>query len=124
LDYDFSSSGAEWIWESYRVMHSVTGDIVNFERAFSIEGFPAKGTLHINCDNGYEAYLNNKFVGRAQLENGWQGSDLTESFVHTSGWQTVEHYDLSDLLLIGENVLEIAAANEYMGPLDNQNDGT
>ena len=124
VDHNFSASGADWIWESYRVVHPINGDIVSFRKTFEIDEPPIAGVLYITCDNGYEVYLNGEFVGSAQLGAGWSTSDLTEPYVNTHGWQTVEKYDISDLLLPGENILEIAAANEYMGPLDNQHNGT
>ena len=125
LDHDFSASGADWIWESYRVVHPVDGDIVTFRKTFEIVCLHAltDSTLWITCDNGYEAYLNGELVGSAQLGAGWAASDLTEPYVNTDGWQSVESYDVYDFLHSGENVLEIAAANEYMGPLDGQSDG-
>lgn len=124
LDYNFSASGADWIWESYRVVHPINGDIVSFVRTFEIEGPPTGGILYITCDNGYEVYLNGEFVGSAQVEDGWCTSNLTEPYVHWDGWQTVENYDISSLLLPGENILKITAANEYMSPPDNPADGT
>ena len=128
VDYDFSESGADWIWESYRVVNPIDGDIVCFERTFDIENEVllglVKGTLRITCDNSYEAYLNDEFIGSAQLGEDWRTSDLTESYVNTQGWQTVENYDISDLLKKGQNTLKIVAANEYMGPLDDQKEGT
>ena len=138
VDYNFGNSGADWIWESYRVMHPVKGDIVTFERLFKIGshhrcpshrcfcGWPRRllAVLHITADNGYEVYLNGKFVGSAQLGDGYATSDLTEEYVNTNGWQTVEHYKVSKLLKSGINNLTIIAANEYMGPNDGQADGT
>ena len=128
LDHDFSASGADWIWESYRIVHPIAGDIVRFQKTFEIDEEEiealTESELWITCDNGYEVYLNGMFFGSAQLGAGWRTSDLTQPYVNTDSWQTVESYDISDLLLPGENVLEIAAANEYMGPLDNQHDGT
>jgi hypothetical protein len=59
-------------------------------------------------------------VGSAQLGAGWETSNLTEAYVNSQGWQSVESYDVSSLLVPGTNVLLIKAANEYMGPLDGQ----
>jgi hypothetical protein len=115
----FTGSGADWIWESYRRVHE-EGDIVYFEKTFNIPGDPTSGTLHITCDNGYEVYLNGMLVGSAQLGAGWETSNLTEAYVNTSGWQSIESYNVFSLLVPGTNVLLIKAANEYMGPLDNQ----
>lgn len=122
LDFIFDN-GADWIWESERVVNPVNGDIVSFERSFEIDGYPISGILDITCDNGYEAYLNGEFIGSGQVEDGWMGSDLKEGYVHTSGWQTVEHYDVSGLLNPGGNILEVIAVNEYMNTDDVGDDG-
>jgi len=126
LTHDFSTSGADWIWESYRVVHSIDGDVVTFERTFDIPGSPTGGTLYITCDNAYEVYLNDTItsVGRAQFGTGWETSNLTKAYVDTTHWQSVENYDVSALLQRGTNILVIKAANEYMGTLDDQADGT
>lgn len=127
LDYDFSTYGADWIWESYRVVHPVAGDIVEFERTFYIPGTPTDNcTLYITCDNGYEVYLNGTFIDSAQLVAGWETSNLTQGFVDTTNWQSVEDYDVSTLLQNGNNTLVIKTANEYMGPDDDptQDNGT
>jgi hypothetical protein len=124
--HSFSASGADWIWESYRVVHPAAGDVVTFERSFYIPGNPTSGTLHITCDNGYEVYLNGNPipVGSAQLSPGWGPGHLTLAYVDTNDWQSVESYP-GLTLLQGNNLLEIKTANEYMGPDDGQqNDGT
>jgi hypothetical protein len=117
------TGGADWIWESNRAVHSLEGDIVYFQRTFSISGYPTAGTLYITCDNGYEAWLNGILVGSAQLGVGWETSNRTQFFVDTGNWQSVEAWDVSGFLTTGTNVLMVKAVNEYMGPLDNQLDG-
>jgi hypothetical protein len=72
------------------------------------------GTIYITCDNGYELSINGTLVGKAQLGTGWQTSNLTESFVQSSGWQTVETWNITSLLVSGTNTIEIGAANEQM----------
>jgi hypothetical protein len=123
INYNFSGSGADWIWESYRVVHPVAGDVVTFQRNFYIPSNPTSGTLHITCDNGYEVYLNGNLIGSAQLHPGWGPVHLTQTYVDTNGWQSVENYPGLSLVQ-GNNLLEIKTANEYMGPDDGQNDGT
>jgi len=123
LNYSFTG-GADWIWESYRTVHPVEGDIAYFEKTFNIPGDPTSGTLYITCDNGYEVYLNGILVGSAQLGAGWEASNLTQTYVDSNNWQSVESYNVFSLLVPGTNVLLIKAVNEYMGPLDGQSVGT
>ena len=115
---------ARWIWESYRVVHPKPGDIVDFKKGFSIPGNPTAGTIYITCDNGYELRVNGTLVGSAQLGANWRTSNLTESFVHTDTWKSVESWNITSYLVRGANHIEIATANEYYGPLDGQSNGT
>jgi PKD repeat protein len=127
LTYNFGSSTAQWIWESYRPAHPVDGDIVYFQRAFTIPGTPTGAILYATCDNGYEASINGNTLGRAQLESGWETSDLTENYVHSSGWQSVETYIVPPSLLNGNggtNTLSIAGVNEYSGTMEGGTPGT
>jgi hypothetical protein len=123
VDHVFSNN-AKWIWESERVQQPVTGDIVEFEKEFIIPGSPTAGTMYITCDNGYELRINGTPIGTVHLGAGWKASNLTESFVHTSGWQGVETWNITDELVSGLNIVEISTANEYMGPQDGQDNGT
>jgi hypothetical protein len=123
VDHAFTG-GADWIWESGRTLHPVEGDIVYFQKTFFISGYPTAGTLYITCDNGYEAWLNGNLVGSAQLGVGWEASNLTQSFVDFSNWQSVEAWNVSGLLNYGTNTLVVKAANEYRGSLDGEELGT
>jgi PKD repeat protein len=116
-DYDFGypNNAAQWIWESYRPVHPVDGDIVYFERSFDIPGTPTGATIYMTCDNGYEVYINGNYLGRAQLGDGWETSDLTDPYVNSSGWQSVETWTVTaDMLNSGTNVLLAKAANEQV----------
>ena len=130
VSYSFPD-GTTWIWESYRTEHPEAGDTVRFEKTFNIPGFPVSGTLYITCDNGYEVYVNDNGspagdagAMSAQLGSGWQGSNLTEDYVNTYGWQSVESWNITDFIHSGVNTINIATANEYMGPDDDQSSGT
>ncbi len=118
LDYNFGypSNTAQWIWETYQVVHPEEGDVVYFERSFNIPSTPLNAILRITCDNGYEAYMNGNFLGWAQLADysgvPWEDSDLTDNWVYSNGWQSVETYYPS--LQKGTNTLEIRAANEQV----------
>ncbi len=119
VDYDFVA--ADWIWEAYRVVNPHDGDIVEFERTFSIPGDPIAGSLVIVVDNGYEAYMNDTFLGTANLSGDWRSGDLSYPLVDGTGWRTVFEHDVTDGLVSGDNVLAISAANEYADPSDEDN---
>jgi hypothetical protein len=118
LDYNFGypSNTAQWIWETYEVVHPEEGDVVYFERSFDIPSTPFNAILRVTCDNGYEAYMNGTFLGWAQLAdyNGipWEDSDLTDNWVYGNGWQSVETY--YPTLQKGTNTLELRTANEQV----------
>jgi len=118
LDYDFTASGADWIWESWRTLNPIRGDIVDFEKTFVVQGFPISGVLRIACDNGYDAFLNGDFAGSGGLSDVWRTSELKEADVANQGWQSVGTYDVTHLLLSGLNVLDVGTANEYMNTDD------
>lgn len=89
---DFTSVG-DWIWESEYVWDYKTDTTVNFTHGFFIPGFSPAGSINITCDNIYDLYLNDENIGA--------DDDLS----------SVEHYDISDSLLSGENELLITATN-------------
>ncbi|MFC1789777.1 PKD domain-containing protein, partial [Patescibacteria group bacterium] len=124
LSIKLNNDGADWIWESERVVDPINGDIVDFQRNFDIVGIPGTSTLYITADNGYEVSINGSVVGDAQVSGDWETSDLTQSFVDTTNWQSVETLDVTSNLHTGANVLNVTVANEYMGPLDGQANGT
>jgi len=129
LSYKFGypDNDARWIWETEYTDDPGSnwpedGRVVRFERTFTIPCSPRGATLDITVDNGYTVWINGNLVGCAQVDSGgadpcigWETSDLTEPYVHTSGWQTVKHYTIDSTdLVTGENVLVILAANEHM----------
>lgn len=125
------STSADWIWvtettqdpDPAAVGVSIIGDIVRFERSFKC-GYPLSAELKITTDNGYEVFLNGAIIDSAQVAGDWRESNLTEVFVQTNGWNTIEVFDILAMVLSGENLMVIDAANEYMGILDDQADGT
>ncbi|MBN1855344.1 MAG: hypothetical protein JW846_00125, partial [Dehalococcoidia bacterium] len=124
------ATDADWVWNSYRVLEPVDGEVVDFRHEFVVAGTPEAGQLIVTADNGYEAYLNGTFVGSAQVTDfdgtDWQDSLLYYSWVDGQNWQSVETWDVSTLLVPGVNTLILETANEYMGPDDSpaQNTGT
>jgi hypothetical protein len=117
-------TGADWIWEDDRVKDPCYGTVVTLQRDFEIDGYPMSGDLLITCDNGYEAFIGATSAGSANVSAGWQASDLTESYLSTSGWDTAESHDILSLLQSGENVLSIDAGNEeFVGGTEFTNPG-
>jgi hypothetical protein len=120
LSINLVPTGADWIWESYRVLDPVYGTVLTFQRTFDI-GYPIGGNLLIACDNGYEVFLNGTSLGSDNVYGAWRTSNLKQDFVDVSGWDTVGSYDLLADLLDGTNVLTIDAANEYFNTDDSGN---
>jgi len=120
LSINLVPTGADWIWEAYRVLDPVYGTVLTLQRTFDI-GYPIAGTLLIACDNGYEVFLNGTSLGSDNVYGDWRLSNLKQAYVDVSGWDTVGSYNLLDYLLDGTNVLTIDAANEYFNTDDSGN---
>lgn len=118
VKHPFLDKKAKWVWESETVTHPEEGDIIEFYKTFTIPGlYPVElnnTKFFATCDNGYELYVNDHYVGRAQLEDGWRKSNLSELSVHAEGWQTPESYQVSDYLKCGVNTYRFATANARM----------
>ncbi len=111
----------KWVWESYNCVNPIFGDVVDFTKNFDVPGLPGGGTLWITADNGFAAFLNGNPLLSDGLASGWRTSNLTETYVKTSGWNSVE---FTPFLALGANTFRFETANEYMGPLDGQANGT
>ena len=86
---------AQWIWESYHVVHPILGDVVTFEKEFEVPGIPTPGgSLYIVCDNSYDVYLNDVLLGS-----------------HDVWWEKKVYYLDPPVLVQGENTLRIEAVN-------------
>lgn len=120
LSIDLRPTGADWIWESYRVLDPVYGTVLTFQRTFDI-GYPIDGNLLITCDNGYEVFLNGTSLGSDNVYGEWRTSDLKQEFVDVNGCDAVGSYPLIDAMLEGTNVLTIDAPNEYFNTDDSGN---
>lgn len=121
-DNSVNIPGAHWIWNTLDPEHPIQGDVVTFQKKFTVPGLPNGGTLYITADNGYKVTLNGVPLGSAQLGPGFpttlkETTDTTPQAgnwgVASQGWQSVESYSLLELMS-GENALTITAANEYM----------
>jgi len=111
-------AAAEWIWESYLVVHPILGDVVTFERQFEVPGIPAGGTLYVAADNGFAVELNGVPLGNYNLFQYPTLDGLTQPYVNTTDWWNVQQYDLAANLQQGPNTLTIIGVNEYMNPDD------
>ncbi len=86
---------AEWIW------HGDLGTRVgqcSFRKTFSLDSVPAKATVWITADNGYELIVNGARLG-------------SEEGAGTEVWQGAERYDVRRVLRPGENVIAVRATN-------------
>ncbi len=130
--FEDNASGADWIWETERAEGPASldpgdarydadaaryGRVVLFETTFNIPGVPTSATLHIAADNGYEAWVN---TGTHYLSptavggSGWENSNLWETNLSTSGWQSYGTHIISGSDLVsGVNTLYVLAGNEY-----------
>lgn len=108
----FTFAVGDWVWESYRVLDPATGAVVEFAHSFDVPGLPVRGSISITADNGYEIAMNGTMIGSAQLttEDGWPGS-IPVVPAGADEWKTVEHWDLLDQLVEGENVLSVTGVN-------------
>lgn len=67
-------------------------------KTFTLSSLGGAGTLRISALGLYRAFINGKRVGHDQLTPGWT------VYTHRLSYQT---YDVSDLLVAGENTIEI-----------------
>jgi hypothetical protein len=130
-DNSVNIPGAHWIWNTLNPERPIQGDVVTFNKTFTVPGLPNGGTLYITADNGYKVTLNDVPLGQAQLGPGFpttlkETTDTTPQAgdwgVASQGWQSVESYSLGELMS-GVNTLMITAANEYMWNTTDQYQG-
>ncbi|HUU10160.1 MAG TPA: hypothetical protein VM431_06415, partial [Phycisphaerae bacterium] len=88
---------AAWVW-------APAGEAVDeiqdcyFRQTFDLAAKPARATVLITADNGYDLYVNGSLVG------GDAGYDA-------GYWQSVEKYDIGSLLTVGKNVIGARGTN-------------
>ena len=89
---------ASWIWSGSGALKGggSTPAQVWFRKAFDLTEFPAHAAILITADNGYELYVNGQAVG----------SDLGYGAPY---WQSIEKYDVSNMLTKGRNVIAVHA---------------
>ncbi|MFC1789775.1 hypothetical protein ACFLYY_02230 [Patescibacteria group bacterium] len=129
--FENNSSVADWIWETERVEWaanytgpqtnlydadaSTNGRVVVFQKTFNIDGVPLGGTLRIAADNAWEVWLNGQYITQsASAKNvDWENSNLDETNLGSSGWQSYGTINILADLQSGENTLIVLAGNEY-----------
>ena len=89
---------AEWIWGYRDAAGVAAGESVNLRRVVKIHNPPIKAFIVITVDNEYELSVNGKHVGK------------------DNSWETVERYDVSDILVHGDNTISVQARNAGSAP--------
>ena len=138
----FATPPAHWIWKSWQVTYeeSVTGDIVFFKKQIDIPGQPMQADLFIiTADNAYYFYVNNpSWSGTPDGIDGFESGYNPTNFYYTeadgllrptdvaipsdmSYWSSIEAWDITSLLQVGVNWLQIVAINEHSPPSGSTN---
>ena len=74
-------------------------------KAFKLDAAPAKATMRISALGLYRAFINGKRVGHDELTPGWTVYDQRLSF---------QTYDVTGLLVAGDNVIDIWLGDGWM----------
>lgn len=94
-----SIPGAEWIWDTDKVIDPTVDTIRTFEETFTVNG-PMNAALDIAADNSYRVFINgNLFLDRSTYSNNYQ--------THT----TKENLDITSFLISGENTVRFEVTN-------------
>jgi hypothetical protein len=89
--FEVFSAAARYIWTTREDQAVATR---HFRKQFPVGQLPQHARLRITCDNGYLVYLNGREIGRGNR------------------WETVQEYDVTQSLKMGENILDVAARND------------
>lgn len=160
LQAALTSGDAQWIWSTSKVEESGTliggeagaanpailGDIVRFDKTFTVDGTPDDATLYIAADNGCIVFVNGRLlhvsdsmffgVDRATVKANIEaaiatdGIDavaslfprITEDKVTTSDWKIAKAVSIpvsAEMLEDGENTITVIGLNEEMTAEDN-----
>ncbi|HID06478.1 MAG TPA: hypothetical protein EYP10_04950, partial [Armatimonadetes bacterium] len=85
----------QWIWHPQPPSDKVS---YCFRRRFKLPVRPKHATISITADNGYELFINGKFIGR-------------ELGFDTHFWKSAEQFDVTKQLRSGDNVIAVRATN-------------
>jgi uncharacterized repeat protein (TIGR01451 family) len=133
-----ANSSADWIWETHLVTGpagydianplydanaAINGRVVVFETTFDIPAgyYPTSAELRIAADNGWEAWVNTgtHYLSGTVSGPGWQTTNLHQTYLHTSGWQSYGTITIPlSELVSGANTLYVLAGNEYFAADD------
>ncbi|KAI1469893.1 glycoside hydrolase family 78 protein [Daldinia caldariorum] len=97
-------SGAQMISANKKTEENSPHQPLLFRKEFSLDSNIEKARLYIAAYGIYEAHINGKRVGTSVLASGWQ------SYKHRLVYDT---YDVTDLLLAGDNVLGITVGEGW-----------
>ncbi len=87
------TQGLSWIGAS----PAGDGEFAWFRKTFALKSIPERAQLYISCDNEAEIWVNGKLLGK------------------NPDWRTPSIFDLTPLLLDGENLISIAAKDWESG---------
>jgi cellulose synthase operon protein C len=88
-------AGSQALWCPMQV-DSTIPDTTYLRKSFVIADQPVSGDLWIAADGGYSILLNNEYIGGAEPG---------------TGWTSIAHYDIAQMLKSGKNTLAIQAAD-------------
>ena len=79
-----------------------------FRKIFNVEKVPVSASIQISADNAFQLWINDVFI------NG-DGPMHRDGPEHQE-WKSIENYDITNVLLKGENVIDIRALNCWESP--------
>lgn len=88
-----SAAEPQWIWSTADANKSAPPVTCYFSKSFKLDE-PESGQLEITCDNRYVLRLNGRLVGAS------------------NNWQQLDRYDVTSLLVKGENTIDIRCVND------------
>lgn len=87
------AKGLSWIWAN----KTGAGEFAWFRKTFSLKELPERAQLYVSCDNEAEIWVNGKLLGK------------------NPDWRTPTVFDLSPLLIKGENLIAVAGKDWMKG---------
>ncbi|RIK77338.1 MAG: hypothetical protein DCC68_17530 [Planctomycetota bacterium] len=90
-------SKASWVWSHEKALVE-NHDACSFRRKFTLSSKPVEGAIAVTADNGYELYVNGRFVAN-------------DGPVAGEVWRSVELFRIGEYLHEGPNVIAVRARN-------------